>query len=86
MIRNLKQLDRSKLTAKDSARIYASRKRYLIKVEDDLFFTNNWKRYVSENLPEVLTELVEIYDLTTKPTKEEIEEQAMREILSLPKL
>lgn len=35
MVRNLKQLDRSKLTAKDSARIYASRKRYLIKVEDD---------------------------------------------------
>ena len=86
MIRHLKQLDRSKLTAKDSARIYASQKKYLIKVEDDLFFTNNWKRYVSENLPDVLTELVEIYDLTTKPTKEEIEQQAMREILSLPKL
>jgi len=86
MIRNLKQLDRSKLTIKDSAKIYASQKKYLIKVEDDLFFTNNWERYVNENLPEVLTELVEIYDLTTKPTKEEIQEQAMRDILNLPRL
>lgn len=86
MIRNLKQLDRSKLTIKDSAKIYASQKKYSIKVEDDLFFTNNWERYVNENLPEVLTELVEIYDLTTKPTKEEIQEQAMRDILNLPRL
>jgi len=63
MIRDLKQLNTGKLTVKDSARIYASQKKYLIKVEDDLFFTNNWERYVNENLPEVLTELVEIYKL-----------------------
>lgn len=64
MIKDLKQLNRNSLSIKDSARIYASQKKYLIKVEDDLYFTNNWQRYLIEKFPEVESNLVEIYSLT----------------------
>jgi len=63
MIKDLKQLNRSKLTIKDSARIYASQKKYLIKVEDDLYFTNNWQRYLIEKFPDIESSLVEIFNL-----------------------
>ena len=64
MIKDLKQLNRDSLSIKDSARIYSSQKKYLIKVEDDLYFTNNWQRYLIEKFPEVESSLVEIYSLT----------------------
>ncbi len=63
MIKDLKQLNRSSLSIKDSARIYASQKKYLIKIEDDLYFTNNWQRYLIEKFPEVESNLVEIFNL-----------------------
>ncbi len=63
MIKDLKQLNRNNLSIKDSARIYASQKKYLIKVEDDLYFTNNWQRYLIEKFPEVESNLVEIFNL-----------------------
>jgi len=64
MIKDLKQLNRDNLSIKDSARIYASQKKFLIKIEDDLYFTNNWQRYLIEKFPEVESNLVEIYSLT----------------------
>jgi len=64
MIKDLKQLNRNSLSIKDSARIYSSQKKYLIKIEDDLYFTNNWQRYLIEKFPEVESNLVEIYSLT----------------------
>tara|TARA_X000001382_G_C3053208_1_gene141783 strand:- start:8 stop:202 length:195 start_codon:yes stop_codon:yes gene_type:complete len=63
MIKDLKQLNKTKLTAKHSARIFSSQKKYLIKIEDDLYFTNNWQRYLIEKFPEVESNLVEIYNL-----------------------
>ena len=63
MIKDLKQLSRDNLSIKDSARIYASQKKFLIKIEDDLYFTNNWQRYLIEKFPEVESNLVEIYNL-----------------------
>jgi len=64
MIKDLKQLNRNSLSIKDSARIYSSQKKYLIKVEDDLYFTNNWQRYLIEKFPDIESSLVEIYSLT----------------------
>lgn len=64
MIKDLKQLNRNSLSIKDSARIYSSQKKYLIKIEDDLYFTNNWQRYLIEKFPDVESNLVEIYSLT----------------------
>ena len=63
MIKDLKQLNRNSLSIKDSARIYSSQKKYLIKIEDDLYFTNNWQRYLIEKFPEVESSLVEIFNL-----------------------
>ena len=63
MINDLNQLSRDNLSIKDSARIYASQKKFLIKIEDDLYFTNNWQRYLIEKFPEVESNLVEIYNL-----------------------
>ena len=63
MIKDLKQLNRDNLSIKDSARIYASQKKFLIKIEDDLYFTNNWQRYLIEKFPEVESNLVEIFNL-----------------------
>ena len=63
MIKDLKQLNRSSLSIKDSARIYASQKKFMIKIEGDLYFTNNWQRYLIEKFPEVESSLVEIYNL-----------------------
>lgn len=63
MIKDLKQLSRDNLSIKDSARIYASQKKFLIKIEDELYFTNNWQRYLIEKFPEVESNLVEIYNL-----------------------
>jgi len=63
MIKDLKQLNRNSLSIKDSARIYSSQKKFLIKIEDDLYFTNNWQRYLIEKFPEVESSLVEIFNL-----------------------
>ena len=49
MVRDLKQLDRSLLSAGDCAKIDSSRKKYLIKVETEVFFSNDWRRYILRN-------------------------------------
>ena len=63
MIKDLKQLNKDNLSIKDSARIYASQKKFLIKIEDDLYFTNNWQRYLIEKFPDIESSLVEIFNL-----------------------
>jgi len=63
MIKDLKQLNRNSLSIKDSARIYSSQKKFLIKIEDDLYFTNNWQRYLIEKFPDIESSLVEIFNL-----------------------
>jgi len=64
MIKDLKQFDGSRLTAKDSARIFSSKKKYLVRFEDNIHFTNNYLRFISDNYPEVENGLVEVYSLT----------------------
>jgi len=63
-IKSKKDLDSKTLDAKESARIYSSRKKFLIRVEDEIHLTNNWHRLVTENYPDVPSNIVEIYSLT----------------------
>lgn len=63
-IKSKEDLEKVNLTAGESATIQSSRKKFLIRVEDEIHLTNNWHRLVTENYPNVPSNIVEIYSLT----------------------
>ena len=63
-IKSKEDLEKVNLTARESATIQSSRKKFLIRVEDEIHLTNNWQRLVTENYPNVPSNIVEIYSLT----------------------
>jgi len=63
-IKSKEDLHKLSLSAGESADIQSSRKKFLIRVEDEIHLTNNWVRLIKENYPDVPSHIVEIYSLT----------------------
>lgn len=62
-VKSIGLLDRSNLKVKETYRILSSRKKYLVKVEDEICLTNDYVQTLIRKFANVSPDLVEVYQL-----------------------
>ena len=64
-LRRIDTLDRSNMTTKEACRILSSRKKYLVKVEDNMHLVNDFTNVLIKKYADIPPDLVEVYVLNT---------------------
>ena len=62
-LRKINELDTSNMKTKDSCRILASRKNYLVKVEDNIHLVDDFRNVLIKKYADVSPDIVEVYVL-----------------------
>lgn len=62
-IKSIREFDSAKLTAKEACKIFASKKPYLVHVEDSLHLTKDFQGLISRKYPDTSPDLVKVYEL-----------------------
>lgn len=62
-LKSIREFDSSNITAKDACRIFASKKPYMVKVEDEIHLTKDFQGLITRLYPEVAPEAVEVFVL-----------------------
>ena len=63
VVKDTSQINKLDLNAKQACKILASRKKYLVMVESELSFTDDYLKTILRKYPEVETSLIEVYEL-----------------------
>ena len=63
VVKDTSQINKLDLNAKQACKILASRKKYLVMVENELSFTDDYLKTILRKYPEVETNLIEVYEL-----------------------
>jgi hypothetical protein len=65
-IKSIREFNSAKLNAKDACRIFASKKPYLVHVEDSVHLTKDFQGLIARKYPYVSPELVEVFQLNNE--------------------
>ena len=63
IVKDTSQINKLELTAKEACKILASKKKYLVRVESENSFTDDYLKTILRKYPEVSPDLVEVYEL-----------------------
>jgi len=62
-VKDTSQINKLDLNAKQACKILSSRKKYLVMVENEFSFTDDYLKTILRKYPEVETNLIEVYEL-----------------------
>ena len=62
-VKDTSQINKLDLTAREACKILASRKKYLVRVEGENSFTDDYLKTILRKYPEVEPGIVEVYEL-----------------------
>jgi len=63
VVKDTSQINKLDLNAKQACKILASRKKYLVMVESEFSFTDDYLKTILRKYPDVSPDLVEVYEL-----------------------
>jgi hypothetical protein len=62
-VKDTSQINKLTLNAKEACKILVSRKKYLVRVEGENSFTDDYLKTILRKYPDVSPDLVEVYEL-----------------------
>jgi len=63
VVKDTSQINKLDLNAKQACKILASRKKYLVMVENEFSFTDDYLKTILRKHPDISPDLVEVYEL-----------------------